>query len=346
MTADFIAPVIAWFRKNRRALPFRENRDPYRIWVSEVMLQQTRIEAAIPYFLHFMEENPDLASLAACPDEKLYKLWEGLGYYSRVRNLKRAAVQLMTSYGGTFPRTAKELEKLPGIGSYTAGAIASIAFGEPAPAVDGNVLRVMTRLFADPADISLPATRKRIEEELRAIYPTGDDAGDLTQGIMEIGERICLPNTVPLCDECPLAGLCLAKRVDKCLSFPKKSPKKERKILDKTLFLFSVGEEFALEKRPPEGLLASLWGFPMADGALKKEEVIPFLKNEGLSPLSVKSAGRAKHVFTHLEWHITGYFVELPAKNEKWVWETPEKILAVYSIPSAFRAFRKKLLTV
>lgn len=338
---EFAALVVEWFRREGRLLPWREGRNPYRIWISEVMLQQTRIEAVIPYYHRFLKELPDVAALAECPEDQLLKLWEGLGYYSRARNLKKAAMKVMAEYGGEMPKTAKELRSLTGIGDYTAGAIASIAFGEPAPAVDGNVLRVMTRVLGDESDIALPETKKKIAAMLGEIYPVGSAAGDLTEGIMEIGERVCIPAGVPLCTVCPLREICKA-REGLWKTIPVKSPKKERKILNKTVFVLKVGEKIAIRRRPEDGLLAGMWEFYSIDEALTEKEAKKRLEAEGFAPEKMISLGKAKHIFTHLEWHMTGFLVECAEEKEGFVWKSFEEIDSSYAIPTALQKMKQK----
>lgn len=340
---DFSGLVIDWFRKEGRVLPWRVGRDPYRIWISEVMLQQTRIEAVIPYYDRFLKALPTVEKLALCPEEKLLKLWEGLGYYSRARNLKKAAETIVSDFGGAIPETAAELRSLSGIGEYTAGAISSIAFGKPEPAVDGNVLRVLTRVLADESDIALPATKKKITEYLREIYPSGGRAADLTEGIMEIGERVCIPNGVPLCHLCPLQTICLAKKENRTDSIPKKSPKKERKIIEKTVFVFSFQERFALRRRPENGLLGGMWEFYHVDQKFTKAGALAFLKENGFSPAELSSLGKAKHIFTHLEWHMAGYLVPLETKCDGFEWKTRREMDDECALPGAFQNFKKKL---
>ena len=248
--------IRQWYAASRRLLPWREDPTPYHTWIAEIMLQQTRIEAVIPYYTRFLRELPDVASLAAVSEDRLLKLWEGLGYYSRARNLKKAALMIMERWNGVIPADAEELKKLPGIGDYTAGSIASIAFGLPEPAVDGNVMRVMTRLLACSDDISVPATKKSITVLLRAEYPSGEQAALLTEGIMELGETVCLPNAVPRCENCPIRGLCTAHQEGEELSYPVKSAGKARRIEEKTVFLLHCGSRFAIRRRPEGGLLA------------------------------------------------------------------------------------------
>lgn len=340
---EFAPLVIDWFRKEGRALPWRIGRDPYRIWISEVMLQQTRIEAVIPYYERFLDTLPTVKALADCPEDKLLKLWEGLGYYSRARNLKKAAEKIISEFGGAIPRDAADLRSLPGIGEYTAGAISSIAFGLPEPAVDGNVLRVLTRVLADESDIALPATKKKITGFLRAIYPSGSAAADLTEGIMEIGERACIPNGVPLCSFCPLKEICLAKKENRTDSIPQKSPKKERKIIEKTVFVFSFEDRFALRRRPESGLLGGMWEFYHVDQKMNRAAAKAFLEESGLHPIEISPLGKAKHIFTHLEWHMTGFLAPLAEKCEGFEWKTRDEMDAEYALPGAFQNFKKKL---
>ena len=327
----------------RRPLPWRLSPTPYHVWVSEIMLQRTRIEAVIPYYARFLEALPDIPALAAADEDRLLKLWEGLGYYSRARNLKKAALRVMAEYGGELPRTAAELRTLPGIGAYTAGAIASIACGEPEPAVDGNVLRVMTRALACPDDILLPRTREEISELLRRAYPRGERAGLLTEGIMELGETVCLPNTAPRCENCPLRSLCRACLTGRTADFPVKSPPRERRIEERTILLLRCGESYAVRKRAPKGLLAGLWEFPNLDGALSLTQAAESVRALGGEVLSIEPCGEARHVFTHVEWHMRGYRIALQKELPAFVWRTPAEIAADCPIPTALRYYQKKL---
>ncbi len=335
--------ILSWYRANRRLLPWRLDPTPYHTWIAEIMLQQTRIEAVIPYYLRFLEELPDIPSLAAVSEDRLLKLWEGLGYYSRARNLRKAAVLLTGQYGGRLPASASELKKLPGIGDYTAGSVASIAYGLPEPAVDGNVLRVLSRLFASPDDISLPATKRRVTEALRAVYPSGRDAGLLTEGIMELGETVCLPNGLPRCADCPLCTLCRAHLAGKEQVYPIRTAKKARRQEEKTVFLLCCGGKYAIRRRPPEGLLAGLWEFPNADGTLSREEALRLAASWGLSPQTACFCGRSRHVFTHVEWQMVGYRILCESTAPEFLWTSPEDITLHYSLPTAFRFFRKKI---
>ncbi|MBO4881052.1 MAG: A/G-specific adenine glycosylase [Firmicutes bacterium] len=335
------ASITAWYAQHKRDLPWRKGRDPYRIWISEIMLQQTRIEAVIPYYERFLRELPDVKALSEVPDDRLMKLWEGLGYYSRARNLKKAAQTVMEQYGGEMPRTAETLRKLPGIGDYTAGSIASIAFGEPEPAVDGNVMRVMMRLLACKDDIMEQKNRRAVTQMLRDVYPCGEDAALLTEGLMELGERICIPNGMPLCGACPAADSCRAHVEGREQDYPVRSAKKDRRIEEKTVLLLRCNGRYALQKRPAKGLLAGLWGFPMADGHLPEAEVGKQVSD--LDPVSITPLGKSKHIFTHIEWHMTGYLVECKKDSPDYLWVLKDEAEAEYSIPTAFKFYKKQL---
>ena len=340
---EMIPPLLAWYEENRRELPWRVSPTPYHVWLSEVMLQQTRIEAVIPYYERFLRELPTVADLAACPDDMLMKLWEGLGYYSRARNLKKAAITIMETYGGELPRTAAALRGLSGIGDYTAGAIASIAFGEGEPAVDGNVLRVLMRLFGSRDDIMAASVKKNTAEALRAVYPTGEDAKNLTEALMELGEVVCIPNGEAKCEKCPLSHLCTAKREGIIDELPYKSPKKGRQKEEKTVFLLSSHGLFAVRKREAQGLLAGLWELPNEKGTMDEAAAASYLDALGLVPVSMRPMESAVHIFTHIEWHMTGYAVECATPAGDFVWKRPEEIRAHHAIPTAFRAFAKHM---
>lgn len=338
---DLIAkPLLTWYDCGRRILPWREDPTPYHVWLSEIMLQQTRVEAVKPYYDRFVQELPDIGSLAAVEEERLLKLWEGLGYYNRARNLKKSAVQIMTEYEGEMPDDYDRLVKLPGIGNYTAGAIASIAFGKPVPAVDGNVLRILSRLRSDDRDIMDPKVRKAIEEELRGVIPQ-DRPGDFNQALMELGATVCVPNGSPKCAECPWKELCQAKVQGRVSEYPKKKAGKSRSVEKKTVLLIQYGQRIALCKRPDKGLLAGMYEFPSMEGNQNEEQVISYLKSLGVMPLRIRKLKPAKHIFSHKEWHMTGYFVkvdELTGMGE-YVFVDPAEIKDKYPVPSAYAAY-------
>ncbi len=343
-------PLLKWYDRNRRILPWRENPAPYGVWVSEIMLQQTRVEAVKPYYERFMERLPDIRHLAAAPEEELLKLWEGLGYYNRVRNLQKAAVQIMEKYGGNMPGSYEQLKDLTGIGSYTAAAIASIAFGEKRAAVDGNVLRVTARLCMDGRLIDDTKVKASVEEELTRVMPS-DRPGDFNQAMMELGACVCLPNGAPHCGECPLSGLCKA-HIQGCeLEYPKRAPKRERTLEEKTVLIIRDENRAALCKRPGRGLLAGMYEFPSLEGFCSEEEVVAYLKENGIRTLRIQALEEAKHIFTHKEWHMRGFLVrvdELAPREPseitgKWVFVEPQERRERYPIPSAFSAYTKYL---
>ena len=331
--------LIHWYRTKKRDLPWRENPDPYRIWVSEIMLQQTRVEAVKPYYARFLNELPTVKHLAEAEEDKLLKLWEGLGYYNRVRNMQKAAQQVMIDYHGQFPATYEEILTLKGIGNYTAGAISSFAYGIPKPAVDGNVLRVITRILADESDIMKQSTKKRIEEALEKVIPE-DAASDFNQGMIELGAIVCVPNGEPKCEECPAAAYCKARIQGKIDHIPVKTKAKERKIEKKTILIFRDGEKIAISKRGKKGLLAGLYELQNEPGHMSIEEVTRFSKEIGLMPIHIKELPAAKHIFSHVEWHMIGYEIrvdELEKINKKGLlFIHPEEIAKEYPIPSAF----------
>lgn len=339
-------PLLEWYEKNKRELPWRSEPSPYRVWVSEIMLQQTRVEAVKPFFERFTKKLPDVKSLAECDEDELLKLWEGLGYYNRVRNMQKAAKQIMEEYGGKLPADYEELLKLKGIGSYTAGAIASIAFSIPVPAVDGNVLRILTRVALDDTDIMKASFRKEIEVQLHN-YMQGDKfdsqfSGAYNQALMELGATVCVPNGVPYCDKCPWQELCQAKRENRIMEFPVKTKAKARRIEKRTVFVIRDGERVAIRKRPAKGLLAGLYELPNVEGELSQEEALEQVKQAGLAPLRIQKLEDAKHIFSHVEWQMTGYAIlveelEEAENNMLFVeaWDSEKR----YAIPAAFAAY-------
>lgn len=341
--ASMIPHLCLWYETHRKPLPWREDPTPYHVWLSEIMLQQTRIEAVIPYYHRFLYELPTVYDLASVDDDRLMKLWQGLGYYSRVRNLKKAAIAIVNDFGGELPSDVCDLRSLPGIGDYTAGAIASIAFGLPQPAVDGNVLRVIMRLCARHDDIMLPATKKAVTEALLSVYPSGRDSRLLTEGMMELGETVCIPNGAPRCEFCPIREFCQGYADGIAEKLPVRNAKKERRIEYRTVLLLHVGEKYALHKRPPQGLLASLWEFPNLEGHILEDSLKDYLSSLGLSAVTISPIGNAKHIFSHVEWHLIGYRVECESQADAFAWGTSEEIHEQYAIPTAFRYFESLL---
>nr|WP_319489508.1 A/G-specific adenine glycosylase [uncultured Caproiciproducens sp.] len=337
--SKIVRPLLDWYDANARVLPWRDNPTPYRVWVSEIMLQQTRVEAVKPYFERFTAALPDLAALAGVPEEQLLKLWEGLGYYSRVRNLQKAAQIIMEQYGGILPQQPEELLRLPGIGEYTAGAIASIAYGKPAPAVDGNVLRVLSRVTASRENIGELSVKRGFAAQLREIYPAGR-AGAFTQSLMELGAIVCLPNSAPKCADCPLCGLCAAHAQGNEQELPVKTEKKKRKIEEKTVFLILCGSTAAIRKRPKKGLLAGLWEFPNVTGSLSSQDAEEWLKTLGISSAKIDPLPVAKHIFTHIEWHMINYRATVgnTVPDGGLIWVECRELIESYTIPAAFQS--------
>ena len=329
--------LLPWYRENKRDLPWRRDREPYHIWISEIMLQQTRVEAVKGYYARFLDALPTIEALANCDDDLLHKLWEGLGYYSRVRNLKKAAMVILEQHGGSFPKNHADILKLPGIGAYTAGAVCSIAYDLPTPAVDGNVLRVVSRLLNDPAPIDLPETKKSVTQALAEIYPA--EAGDFTQALMELGATICGPNRAPDCLHCPCREICRAFREGTADKLPVKSPKKEKRQENRTVFILHCDGRYALEKRPSKGLLAGLWQFPNVSGHLDTLQALEALQGFGVTPREIVREVERKHIFTHIQWNMKGLYLEVTDTTGNFRWFTPEEINTQAALPTAFRQF-------
>ena len=354
-----VRPLLSWYEENARILPWRKDQEPYHVWVSEIMLQQTRVEAVKPYYARFLSALPDLKSLADVSEERLLKLWEGLGYYSRVRNMQKAARNIMTEHGGNFPKTLDEIRKLPGIGDYTAGAIASISFGISEPAVDGNVLRVIMRVLNRRDDILLPATKKTVRDELRKVMESAAvyTPGAFNQSLMELGALLCVPNGEPHCTECPLRNLCLARKNGSVSLLPVRKKKAGRRIEERTVLLLLDGEKAAIRRRPNTGLLAGLYEFPSVLGYPSEKELIREVQKLGYSPIRFIRLPDAKHVFSHVEWHMRGYAVRIEedtarieedtARTEEdaamadgeIIWANQAALKSRYAMPSAFSAY-------
>ncbi|MBO4283321.1 MAG: A/G-specific adenine glycosylase [Clostridia bacterium] len=338
--------IVGWYRENRRRLPWREEVSPYRTLISEIMLQQTRVEAVKPYFERFLSAFPDVKSLADADDEPLLKLWEGLGYYSRARNLKKCAREIVENFGGTVPSSLSDLLSLPGIGPYTAGAVAAFAYGKPVAAVDGNVLRVTARITAEPDDILLPAVKKKLTDLVSSLVPT-DAASDFGQGLIELGALICLPNRPPKCGECPVRALCRGYAAGIAGSLPVRGKKPERKLDRRTVLLIRSGTSTLLHKRPSRGLLAGLWEFPNYAGELSEKAALDAVRALGFEPIRVRSLDPAKHLFTHIEWRMTGYLVSVAEPDfplpDGFVMPETDDLLSHFAIPSAFSAYTRYL---
>lgn len=337
------APLLQWFQANKRLLPFRQEPSAYHIWVSEIMLQQTRVAAAIPYYNRFIAALPTPADLAVCEPDALRKLWQGLGYYNRVNNMQKAARIVCEQYGGDLPADYDALRSLPGIGDYTAGAIASIAFGIPAPAVDGNVLRVAARLTGDSRNVLETKVRAVFRQAMADTMPQ-DRPGDFNQALMDLGAAVCLPNGKPLCDRCPAAGFCTAKRDGKQALLPVREKKKEKREVRLTLFIMKKEDgTAALRQRPDTGLLAGLWEFPHVEGELDEAAAAAQLAEWHVTPLRWEKILHAKHEFTHLRWRMTGYLLTAAGEGEPdWLW-ADAAARQQRAIPSAFQVFTAAL---
>lgn len=347
IAASMAKPLLEYYDTHRRILPWREEPTAYHVWVSEIMLQQTRVEAVKPYYARFMEAIPDIKSLAEAEEEQLLKLWEGLGYYSRVRNLGKAANVIMEEYSGVMPSDIASLLKLPGIGSYTAGAIASIAYGVAAPAVDGNVLRVMSRIFEDNRDVLSTAVKKDWEALISRTM-SQDRPGDFNQAMMEIGAMVCVPNGAPKCELCPFHQMCQAHLHGTELQYPYKAPKKQRVIEERTVLILRDENKTAIVKRPGKGLLAGMYEFPIMEGHVAEEGVIQFLKEKGLDTLWITPLEDAKHIFSHKEWHMKGFMIRVDELTrgetpKEWLFVEPRETEESYPIPSAYARYMKYL---
>lgn len=341
---EFSEKLLKYYDRHRRVLPFREDPTPYKVWVSEIMCQQTRIDTVLPYFDRFITKNPSVQALASCPEEELLKLWEGLGYYSRVRNMQKAAIQIVEEYDGQIPGDVQELIKLPGIGSYTAAAISSIAFGQKEPAMDGNLYRVMSRYLAYEKDLKHIGHRRELEKQVKKRMPS-DRPGDFNQALMDIGATICIPNGYPDCDRCPLQTNCQAYRKNRVLDFPQWTKKKERRREEYTVLIVCCNGQIAMQQRPKKGLLGGLWQFPMLEGHLGEKEIQSHLTAWGFDVLSVRPSVSAKHIFSHIEWQMTSYHIDvLPmrVKEKSDLLWFDDKSFEALTVPTAFQSFRNE----
>ncbi|NCB92005.1 MAG: A/G-specific adenine glycosylase [Clostridia bacterium] len=342
MIDRIVEPLLEWYKENHRILPWRESKNPYYIWISEIMLQQTRVEAVKPYFERFIHALPSIKDVAVCPEQQLMKLWEGLGYYNRVRNIQKAAVEVVEQYQGSLPKDYGQLKELPGIGNYTAGAVASIAYGIPVPAVDGNVLRVHARLTESYDDILKQSVKTKVEMEMQRIMPQ-EHPGEFNQALMELGAMVCVPNGMAKCESCPISHLCVAYEHQTVMELPVKKKKKERRREEKTVLVIKDGERAAIRRRPDKGLLAGLYELPNLNGHLGEEEVLKWLKRYQLLPLRIQALDGAKHIFSHVEWDMIGYVINVASlENEKerdMLFVDIKDIEKKYPVPAAFQAY-------
>ncbi|MDE6434505.1 MAG: A/G-specific adenine glycosylase [Lachnospiraceae bacterium] len=334
-------PLLSWYKKHHRDLPWRKTKDPYCIWLSEIMLQQTRVEAVKGYYEHFLSELPDIEALSKVSDDRLLKLWEGLGYYNRARNLKKAAIQIMEEYNGIFPAEYEEVLSLCGVGEYTAGAICSICFDKDTPAVDGNVLRVVMRILDCYDNIDDLKTKRQVKKWLTKLYSEGD-CGDLTQALMELGATVCIPNGMPNCKECPLHTICLACKKKTYDRLPVRKEKKKRRIEEMTVFVLHDGDEYAIRKRDNKGLLAGLWEFYHMDRKMTRQQAMDFISEQGFCPLHIEREVPYTHVFSHVEWKMTAYYISCCNKKKDLTWIHRKEFDESYALPTAFRFFLEK----
>lgn len=339
--AELVPRLLSWYRASARDLPWRRTKDPYKIWVSEIMLQQTGVEVVRGYYERFLQALPTVRHLAAAEEGAVLKLWEGLGYYSRARNMMRSAKIILQRHGGRFPETYKEIRTLPGVGDYTAGAVASICFGEPRSAVDGNVLRVFSRLLA--RNFQTPGEKKRLADFVTALCPPRCP-GDFNQSLMELGALVCTPAR-PNCPDCPVSSLCRAFREGRVGDFParKRTTEKRREAL--TVLLLTRGEDIALRRRPAEGLLGGLWELPNAPGPLDEEEALSLAEGLGAAPKALIKSGQAFHVFSHVRWDMTWYHIDCAfggGLSGGAVWVSRDALREDYSLPSAFSKLLNK----
>ena len=343
--------LLDWYDANKRDLPWRQDPTPYHVWLSEIMLQQTRVGAVRDYYARFLNTLPTIESLAKADEDVYLKLWEGLGYYSRVRTLHKAALQIVEMQDAAMPRTAAELQKLAGIGPYTAAAIASICFDERIPAIDGNLLRVFARMTGYGENIKSTAAKKVATDYYLSIFPQ-TRCGDMNQALMDLGATVCLPAGQPLCDTCPWSGHCIAKADGRETELPVIPAKASRTIEKKTVFLIYYNKHLALRKRPERGLLAGLYEFPNAEGALSRKEALDYVKTLGFSAVRIHRLPAAKHIFSHREWHMIGYqiladewqaFAGGKPKEHELFLASSEELQDVFSIPSAFGKYQAEI---
>ncbi len=344
MSYDWLSikkPLLQWYERKHRDLRWRNTKNPYYIWISEIMLQQTRVEAVKGYYNRFLEEIPNIQSLAVISEERLLKLWEGLGYYNRARNLQKAAICIVQEYAGEFPKDYESILALPGIGEYTAGAICAICYDAPTPAVDGNVLRVMSRLCESYAVIDDLKTKKWARQELLSLYSEGD-CGELTQALMEIGAVVCIPNGLPKCGECPLQTKCLAYKQGSFQKLPVRKEKKKRKIEEKTVFVLHDEDYYAIRKREEKGLLANMWEFYHVDGSLDKTEALLHISEQGYEPVLLEKEIPYTHIFSHVEWRMRAYYISCACRRKDLNWVKRNEFEDKYALPTAFKAFLEK----
>ncbi len=330
--------LLAWYPTHSRPLPWRADREPYHVWLSEIMLQQTTVETVKGYYNRFLAQFPDIASLAAASQDDINKCWEGLGYYTRARNLHRAACEIMTEYGGVFPKTYVEIRRLSGVGDYTAGAIASLCFDLPTPAVDANVLRVAARLSDSFWTIDSPRFKTAITDTLSSIYAHNKGvSGMLTAAWMELGQTICMTRTSPRCFECPLGDICLSYQHKTANLLPTRTPKKPRRQEQYTVFVLSCQGKYALRRRKQKGVLSGMWEYPNIEGFLEETQAIETASAWGVEPIDIEKTAQLHHIFTHIEWEMHAVYLKCRTLSPQFSWFTATEIQDTISLPTAFR---------
>lgn len=335
---QMLEALYTWYPDHARDLPWRRDIDPYHVWISEIMLQQTRVEAVKEYYRRFLETLPTINDLANVEDDVLMKLWEGLGYYNRARNLKKAAIAIVENYDGKFPETYDEIRSLPGIGAYTAGAIGSTCFELETPAVDGNVLRVFSRVMSYKENIDKQSTKAAVCKELAKVYETGK-CRLATQSLMELGATVCVPNGAPHCDECPLSHICMSKENEAWRELPVRAQKKARKEVWMSVFVLRCDRRFAICKRPKSGLLSGLWEYPNVEQQMDTQMALDYVSTLGVSPNNVLMQTTYTHIFSHVEWKMTAFYIDCFQMNDDFTWASADEILTDFALPSAFRSF-------
>lgn len=342
MNKKDIEKLINWYKEEKRDLPWRHTSDSYKIWISEVMLQQTRVEAVKEYYKRFLRVLPDIESLANVEEDILLKLWEGLGYYSRAKNLKKCAKEVINLGLKELPKDKETLKNLPGIGPYTTGAILSIAYRKPTPAIDGNVIRILSRIFEDERDLLKTSVKEEYENLLNK-FMTKENARDFTEGFIELGALVCLPNGNPICEKCPFQSICKSYKHHTMLNYPVKKEKTKRKIMSKTVYVLEYKGKYVVNKRVNDGLLKGLYELPNLDKVFTKEELKSYLKEKKYNIENIYDLGNFKHIFSHVEWHMTAYFVKLKTKPRNISMYSKEEIETTYPLPTAFLKIFNKL---
>lgn len=338
---EIVQPLLRWFRENKRDLEWRRDNSAYSVLISEVMLQQTRAQAVRPYYVRFMQELPTFYALAECPPEKLLKLWEGLGYYSRVRNLQKCAVQIVEKYQGIFPDSYDEAIRLPGIGMYTCGAVLSRTYNLKYAAVDGNVLRVLSRYLCFDGDILSDKTKGYFKVKIEEIMPK--ECGEFNESLMELGATVCMPK-IAKCEVCPIQGGCRAYQRNCQLSYPKKAPKKEKRVLEYTCLFVTDGDKIVLVPKK-QGVLKQMPAPFLIDRFLTNDEALSYVANLGLEPVNEIRLEDKSHIFTHQIWYMRGYRI-LVRNTLDYPAYTASELMEKVGVSTCFKQFFNELFSM